>query len=119
MANIIEIEYVLRAAPTVLQQPRVVLEGWVAFQGLERCLLVGMNQETAKLRFTTHIIEVSAGRRTWVTSSGRVYETPSWPEGSAALRELYGRAARIHLATFDLTDVSEAFLERFQSAAAK
>lgn len=104
----------LRAAPNVMEQPRVTLDSWMVLQDLEGCFLVGVVRATGKLRFTTHVVEVNDAQRTWVTSSGRIYDTPGLPEYSTERRRRYVSAAKIHVYPRELKNVTNEFFDHFR-----
>lgn len=98
---------VIRKAPDVLEQPRVLLSDWRVFDDGHGCFLAGLLVNGTTMRFTTRVESVDTRSRTWRTSSGRVYETPSPPTTDTDLRLLLETSAAATLGGARLTDCTD------------
>lgn len=106
-----------RPAPDVSAQPRMVLAHWRAFMDAhgER-FLVGMLPNHSTLRITTPVQSVDLVSRTWLTESGRVYETPGPPAESLALCQAMALMMHIEEPTAHPGDVTETVWAGMQRA---
>ena len=76
-----------RQAPNVDKQPQVVLVCWRLFEvARAQYCLTGIVPELMVIRITSLIQAFDPALRTWITSSGRMYETPGPPTRDSALR---------------------------------
>ena len=77
-----------RDAPDVRTQPQMCITAWRVFedQGSDR-FLVGLLPNEITLRTTTAIVMVDPVSRTWLTQSGRLYQTPDPPTQDIQLQK--------------------------------
>ena len=77
-----------RQAPDVRAQPEMLIVAWRVFkdQSGER-FLVGLLPNGITLRTTTPIVIVNVVSRSWLTQSGRLYQTPGPPTQDIQLQE--------------------------------
>ena len=75
-------------APSVSIQPKLMIAAWRVFedQAGER-FLVGLHPNGTTIRTTTAIERVDPVSRTWLTQSGRLYQTPGPPTQDIDLQE--------------------------------
>lgn len=107
-----------RQAPNVDNQPQVVLVYWRLFEvKTAQYCLAGIVPDLMVLRITTLIQAFDPAMRTWITSSGRMYETPGPPTGDSALRADMLRLAFSSGILGDIRDVSDEFWTVMQHAA--
>ena len=105
-----------RDAPSVSMQPEVMIAAWRVFkdQGDER-FLVGLLPNGITLRTTTPIVIVNVVSRSWLTQSGRLYQTPGPPTQDIQLQEtmrLLVQAGGVCGALSDATDEIWAAMQR-------
>jgi hypothetical protein len=100
---------VVRQAPDVLAQPRVLLSDWRVFDAGAGCFLAGLLPNGTTMRFTTPIQSVDPAARIWRTWSGRVYETPLPPTTDSELRFLLETTAAAFARGAPITDHTDEF----------
>lgn len=107
----------LRPAPDVNAQPTMVLAHWRVFMdaGGER-FLAGILPNQATLRITSPIQAIDLVSRTWLTKSGRVYETPARPTESVVLRQVLALLMRTEDPTAHPEDVTDTVWAGMQCA---
>ena len=107
-----------RHAPNVDKQPQVVLVGWRLFKVTRaQYCLTGIVPDLMVLRITSLIQAFDPAMRTWMTSSGRMYETPGPPTRDSALRADMLRLACTSGIHGDIRDVSDEVWTAMQRAA--
>ena len=106
-----------RLAPDVNAQPTMVLAHWRVFMdaGGER-FLAGMLPNQATLRITSPIQAIDLVSRTWLTESGRAYETPGPPAASVLLRQMLALLMRTEDPTAHPEDVTDTVWTGMQRA---
>ena len=106
-----------RQAPNVDKQLQVVLVCWRLFEvARAQYCLTGIVPELMVLRITSLIKAFDPALRTWITSSGRMYETPGPPTRDSALRADMLRLACASGIPGDIHDVSDEVWTAMQRA---
>ena len=103
----------VRPAPSVADQPEVVLLQWrvVRLPG-GGCVLVGFLEGSSVIRVTTHIVR-SKGREVW-TRSGRCYALPYGPATDDEVVALLCERLAAN-GDFVYIDVTDSFAETLQT----
>lgn len=99
----------IRPAPDVAAQPVTVLAPWRIVEADGKHYLAGVLPNGYTLRASTPVQSFDVHRRTWLTLSGRVYETPGPPSADSHLIDALLVFASAHCGAQILSDRTEEF----------
>lgn len=106
----------IRPAPSVLSQSQMQLLEWrvLALQDGNR-ILVGFLPGGTTMRSTSPLVALDPIRRTWITQSGREYQTVGAPSADIQLIDAFKGFVSAGGVNGDISDVTEEFLPTMQS----